>query len=409
MIVEPHVFDVTLYTVKEIQSNSATPISSGHALPQPKSQPPRPNDYLLPPLQPPFPVQPPQAQPQSSSTSANLTLPPFREGFGRVTNQGPLPPVHPPNQAPKQNELAQTPRGQQGTFVPNQSGGNLQDAKDNSDPVIQMLASRAASDHDLKALMKIVASGHATQTQLRDFQDHIDELNSMLKPRGTPDRDQDVPKPPPSPPSTTPQVLTTPSPIPPSNQVFNPPRPFLPAPVQSTPTPISRPVKQEPLPQYYSHYSQPTKPKYSSVTAVVLDIGGSGDRFLFPRFSILEYVSHGHQVIASFLVIRNGSTAASGNYKANTSYYQPITIRLSASQPRLLDTLTRVVAPPEEVRNYMNSIANKMPRAEKVFLATRLPYSSDAMDIDTPGRVLSDDIVVRRQYSPPTSMVPLAA
>lgn len=46
-----------------------------------------------------------------------------------------------------------------------------------------MLATRAASDPELKALMKIVASSKATQEQLRIFQGHIDELNAIIRQR----------------------------------------------------------------------------------------------------------------------------------------------------------------------------------------------------------------------------------
>lgn len=46
-----------------------------------------------------------------------------------------------------------------------------------------MLATRAAADPELKALMRVVASSQASQEQLRAFQAHIDELNAIIKSR----------------------------------------------------------------------------------------------------------------------------------------------------------------------------------------------------------------------------------
>lgn len=104
--------------------------------------------------------------------------------------------------------------------------------------------------------------------------------------------------------------------------------------------------------------------------------GGSGDRFLFPKFSILEYLPGG-QVIASFLIVRKGSSSDSPTYDPKLDYYQPITIRLYAHQGRQLDALQKVVAPPDEVRRYMDDIMDNMTRAEYVLLAMRLPRDGD--------------------------------
>jgi len=49
------------------------------------------------------------------------------------------------------------------------------DKKTNPDPVISKLAARASTDPELKSLMKEVATGNASQEQLRIFQRHIDE------------------------------------------------------------------------------------------------------------------------------------------------------------------------------------------------------------------------------------------
>ncbi|KAI0829566.1 hypothetical protein F5Y06DRAFT_282676, partial [Hypoxylon sp. FL0890] len=112
-----------------------------------------------------------------------------------------------------------------------------------------------------------------------------------------------------------------------------------------------------------------TKP---DISAVVLEFaGGTGDRYLFPKYSILEYVSP-TQVIASFLIVRKGSKLEYGGDPA-LDYYQPVTIRIYAQSGKHLENLARVVAPQEEVRRYMDDIMDNMTRAEYVLLAMRLP------------------------------------
>ncbi|KAI1135908.1 hypothetical protein F5Y05DRAFT_392346, partial [Hypoxylon sp. FL0543] len=112
-----------------------------------------------------------------------------------------------------------------------------------------------------------------------------------------------------------------------------------------------------------------TKP---DISAVVLEFaGGTGDRYLFPKYSILEYVSP-TQVVASFLIVRRGSKLEYGGDPA-LDYYQPVTIRIYAQSGKHLENLARVVAPQEEVRRYMDDIMDSMTRAEYVLLAMRLP------------------------------------
>ncbi|KAI4167149.1 MAG: hypothetical protein LQ348_007717 [Seirophora lacunosa] len=245
-----------------------------------------------------------------------------------------------------------------------------------------MLATRAASDHKLKALMKIVASGHASQDQLREFQNHIDELNRLIKIRDNstrPDLDQQTRAPP-----SQSQIYSATS---------SPPLPQPPLPVSSTPynplPPAPVPIKVEPQLQTQPSLNilqppklqaAPTMPYKPEVTSIVFEFSSSGDRFLFPRFSILEFLHGGTQVLASFLVIRKGSAASCGEYNKTISYYQPVTIRLSTSNTKLLEPLTRVVAPPEEVTQYMNGIFEKMSPAKPAYLVTRLPRAKEDED-----------------------------
>jgi hypothetical protein len=54
-------------------------------------------------------------------------------------------------------------------------------------------------------------------------------------------------------------------------------------------------------------------------------------------------------------------------------YYQPVTMRLSASNAKTLEVLSRVVKTAGEVRKYMEDVMERGKRAEYVHLATRLP------------------------------------
>jgi hypothetical protein len=109
------------------------------------------------------------------------------------------------------------------------------------------------------------------------------------------------------------------------------------------------------------------------ISAIVLEfIGGSGDRFRFPKYSILEYLPEGH-VIACFLIVRKGSNRESKPYIPKLDYYQPITIRLCTDRSGRLDLLSKVVALPDEARKYMNDIMDNMTRAEYVLLSMRMP------------------------------------
>ena len=410
MIVEPHVFEITLYTVRETQSTF--PAANFQTPPPPSSEfnPFQNHNTYQTPLYhvPPPPAPHFQHHNQPNSNPSQLTLPPFREGFGQFGPQGPPPLRHPPISTPKPT-VPERP----GPPTPNnarQDESVNSGTKPSPDPVIQMLATRAASDHNLKALMKVVASGNASQKQLRDFQNHIDDLNGILKSRNSPSQSTHDP-PAPEPPSSSVPEYKTQSLI--STSTLGTPQ-------SPHPPPISHPIppaaiKSEPLPQYFSHVATPQKSKVPSpykldISAIVFDFGGTGDRFLFPRFSILEYLPGGTQVIVSFLIIRTGSLAASGTYKHNSSYYQPVTMRLSTPHPKTLEPLARVVAPAEEVRNYMNSVFDKMNRTENVFLATRLPRPSESNEVEKVDSVMQvDHSIIKPMYSPPNTLVPLKA
>lgn len=136
----------------------------------------------------------------------------------------------------------------------------------------------------------------------------------------------------------------------------------------------------------------PPPPPKPDISAIVFEFaGGTGDRYLFPKFSIVEQVplpqGAGQQVLCSFLLVRRGSKSEYPQADPDLDYYQPVTIRLFTPTGRHLDHLSRVVAPQAEVQKYMDDVMDKMTRAEYVLLAMRLPRSDgtepDGKDSET--------------------------
>ena len=423
MIIEPHVFEVTLYTVKDLPPSFNAISSQPPSLSAPQYNPFAQNTAYAPP--------PYNTPPPGSASSHNTlhhghppqySLPPFKEGFGSFGLQGPPPIYHPPVRPPPP---IQPPAPAAASYPPSlpkavsndRNVAQGENGEPKTDPVIQMLATRAAKNDHLKELMKVVASGKASQTQLREFQDHIDELNSIIKsrPNSPPslgkDGDIDGPPPPPPPPPASRQPSSS------TDQFFRSNLSWMPnSTVASHPaTHTSLPsIKMEPQTSSYHVATPPPIAKPSSINGndvhgVVFDFGGSGDRFSIPKFSILEYLYSGTQVIVSFLVVRRGNTAVSGNYKANASYYQPVTIRLTTPHPKILEPLSRIVAPPDQVRRYMNNIFDQSNPAETVYLATRLPRSIDFDEEKQETVTQPDFLTTRPVYAPPDSIMPLAA
>lgn len=266
------------------------------------------------------------------------------------------------------------------------------DVVSSQNPVIQALAQRASADPRLKELMKIVALGTASETQLKEFQRHIDELNTMVKAKGN---GQQVQQPKSSPISS----------VPPNSSR---------ATYQSAWTPShSTPVKQEPLSQYYSQPSPyikskaPVAPK-PETTAIVFDIAtGNGDRYLIPRKSILEYRDANREVVVSFFTITKGGEADGGNYKSGTQYYQLVTIKLKSNNPKTLELLRKVVDPAEVVRRYMEDIAMKMTVAEKAHLMMRLPRAEGDIQPVMESAADVEEDTPKLSYPAPNSLLPL--
>ena len=405
MIIEPHAFDITLYTVKDMSMSYQYPAfppapqpSYSQYSPYPQSTP-YPSSYGAP-----FTGSSVPDQHSHPSNSAQTSLPTFREGFGRLDSQGPPPIYHPqtptPAPAPESRRMSKSSSSSH--------EGRLKEGV-SSDPVIQMLATRAASDPRLKSLMKIVAAGNASPEQLKEFQAHIDELNTLLKSPQSPTHQRrnesggQYPAP-----SSEASRTQAPSMTAGSQQGTTS------APVPTPSQTAVAPIKTEPLPSLFSPVPPPVKARHpsnkSDIQSIVFDFNGTGDRFSFPRFSILDYLPGGMQVIVSFLIIRRGNLSASLKYKDTKSYYQPVTLRLNSHHPRLLEPLARVVASPDEVRKYMDSIFDKMNRADEVYLPMRLPRAKEEGQVESKDAVVQTDIsLVKPFYEPPNSMMPWPA
>jgi hypothetical protein len=383
--VEPHIFDAQMFAIKEPTPKQPLP---PQAMYRPIIQYGPPNG-MMPPPPPPAPIPPPpqqqpcpppqpaqQAPPRPQDTPMANPMSSTPPNNAHTQSPGPAPQLNgaAPNGQPSTNPNTQQPPPQpHSTPAQAPAGGSK-----STDPVIQMLAERAATDPDLKGLMRIVANGEATQEELKKFQMHIDELTRLQKSRQAAAAAQ-------------PPVQNQPPPLPPTPAQVNghPNGHPSPSPRQS-PAPMARaaptapPPAPRPQPPFQAQPQAlrskgPLPPTKPDISGIVFEFnGGSGDRFLFPKFSILEYLPQG-QVVASFLIVRKGSSSDSLKYDPELDYYQPITIRLYAHQGRQLDALQKVVAPPDEVRRYMDDIMDNMTRAEYVLLAMQLPRdSSDA-------------------------------
>lgn len=392
IIIGPHIFDAMLYTVKDPKAQTPYPPqrqvigSSSHGSTFQQYQP-------YPPPSQPLPQAKLQLSAVHTAPTAAAATPPIPSSS--LPAAAPRPPnnsahsslssalAHSPPAARAPASAPQPTQSVQGPYIAQSS----QPAKPSPDPVIQMLATRAASDPELKALMRVVASSKASQEQLRTFQGHIDELNAIIKAREQ-QRNQEQQRPqapqprqrePPSkaqPPSqskasapgppgstdiqrmkegqgtsvacvsdaapvnsniasdapSTPGVASSGAghPVQPSRNLnhsqqqptaWQGPKFAEPAPIQSRPSQHGPPTNGP----YYcpgaAAAPPPPKVNYKSVvfefTSPLTPYGsstsghaGSGDRYLFPEYSILEWQGGGNVVVASFLLVRKVDPSA---------------------------------------------------------------------------------------------------
>jgi hypothetical protein len=352
LVAEPHIFDIILHAVKDpsaapkqgqlppgtaflqqfsnqnrSQSPATTPYRPPHGAYQNSTPSQRPPAHAPPP-----PSTPSSAYsaPRSTPTSHPQQHPPppprpIANGQGKGVGSGP-PPVPPPT-AP--------------------------------DPVIHALAQRASTDMELKSVMKIVATGKASQQQLEYFQKHIDELTKEVKQRQEAEAKQKrlaaaqaaaQPRPTPVAPHATPHSVQPP---PTAYQSPRPAQGYAHTPPVSTPRP--RPAVASPL------------------HVVVQFSENSTDRFLFPKHCIMEYLPGVTSALCSFIVVRKGSDAADpSRYDPKLEYWEPVTVQITGDAQMLM-TLGRYVTSADEARAHMEEVMGRCTRAEDVHLALRLP------------------------------------
>lgn len=371
--IEPHAFDAIMYTVKDTTPKAPLP-PPPQPLYRPIIQYGPPNGII--------PQHPPHQSPQMHNQYAPMQMVPQPPSVNGTPQKPPQSPAGPYGKSPVNGQA--TPQSYPPPSTPHQSPvPSPAPAAKSSDPVIQMLAERAATDPDLKALMRIVADGKATTDELKKFQAHIDELTEILKQR---EREASAAQQARLKAQQGSAMVQSPKTQGHGLQMANKPTLQAPGPATGARQPLPSPQQQRqyqapnipsypaPPPQPQALRSKgPVAPK-PDISAVVFEfVGGNGDRYLFPKYSILEYLPGG-QVIASFLIVRKGSAADARCYDPSLDYYQPVTIRLwTNGSGKQLESLAKVVKPPEEVRRYMDDVMDNMTRAEYVLLAMRLP------------------------------------
>jgi len=222
--------------------------------------------------------------------------------------------------------------------------------------------------------MRIVAGGNASQEELKIFQQHIDELTpqaNAIKARQAEEdraavlkwhqehqeRQQHLQE---QRPQQGAQFAQPKSP-PPLGAPHLPPHNQYPHLYPYHPPPSSVRPRQA---------SAPSVPKIVNYSAIVFEFIQSdhGDRFIFPKNSILEYRDHGCEVLASFLILKTAK-ASSGE---DVEYYEPMTVYLRSQNAKTLEHLQRMVPNPETVRVYMTEIMKKRQRAPKSWPVYRL-------------------------------------
>ncbi|QDS68571.1 hypothetical protein FKW77_000446 [Venturia effusa] len=339
--IEPHVFEATLFVVKDttpgIKQGQLPPDRQFQQFSVPQTyRPPQQYQHPAPghmvqyqtPPQPPRPTQAPPTRPPSQTM-------PYNPGSAAprplVTNTNPLP------------VPAQTPA------PPKPNPG--------PDPVIKALAARAAGNPELKKVMKVVAQGNASPSELEYFQDHIKELTAHFeKEKAEKERLKLQPMlKPPAPPA---------------------PRP----PVQNTTTfPVNGMAPRPPIIQYTHPNPQPPRPRIVSTPAplqILIQFGeNANDRYSIPKTSILEFLPGG-SLLCSFVVVKTGTDAVDKyGIDPKVEYWQPVTMRISA-EAHVLDMIGRVVSTAEESRAYMSGVMERCKKAEELKLAFRLPKVS---------------------------------
>ena len=360
--IEPHKFDVTFYVVREAQA----PIPPYYR---------HPNQHTT--KQPTYPSSPNYGFTSGTPVNASPATP--------STPQTPYPT---PTPAVKQETAPASPAPRAAA-----SQTPRPPPKTGADPVIQMLAARAASDPHLKELMKVVATSKASPDQLKEFQKHIDEFNEVVKQQDT-EREQQQ--------SSSPVPAATSKPAPTKAA-----SPATSHPVAYQPPKVATPAPAMPPPQYATYPTQP-RPE-PLIKHIVLEFHGEGaslDRWLFPEYAVLDIRYNGVEMTVSFFVERRGSeiikSLAGGSdeetallrarWRPDVEYYQPVTMHVRANQHKTVETIARGARTLPVVQDYMKKVMKDKTKTPEEFLVHQLPRDKPAPDfVDSAVELESDE------------------
>ena len=428
MIIEPHIFDVTLYTVKDPtpqpppQPINQPFVSYGplqhSSVNTPASTTPTSSPYRAPPPQQTSSTQTHQEASAPAVSPTTPQKPPPNAPSLQPPQPKPLPTSVPPPPPPK-NPNPPIQRNTPPVRSQSKPTSQQQSQQQRPDPVIHMLAQRAATDQELKQVMTIVATGKASAQQLEFFQRHIDELTKIARANKEVERKRkeaqlartaavnaqvqpiQAPAHPTAVPGTNGYHQAASQANSGTSTSSNGQQP------SSTPMPQaqSQPRPSHPNQYTYQHSTAPKPPKPQPTPLhVLLEFSSNQvDRFLFPRNSILEYLPGFKSCVCSFLVVRkikitppqstassHATTQTTGKKgakkeevaKKEKEVYQPMTVKFTAGDANTLGILAKVVAPQEEVRKYMEDIMSRAERAQEGYLALRLPKRKAGIGLD---------------------------
>ncbi|KAK6361823.1 hypothetical protein TWF730_005537 [Orbilia blumenaviensis] len=352
--IHPHVFEAKLYTVRDREKERQRDLEflqqqdqyQAQLAQMPKLPTTKPLAAKLTPMKPATP-QPPTGD-QSNLNAWRIDT----KGNGQANGHGHSRPAH--AGGPGSPNSASPPPSAR----PSQTNSG-------PDPVIQLLATRASSDPNLKALMRVVAAGQANKEQLAAFQAHIDELTPLARASAAAKAQRAALGP--LTPSSTPQSPSVSSPPPGAptapRPTYQPIQPAGPVPARSPEngqTVIPRQsVTVLPKPKQLSVADR----KHLDIKDVVFEfsIATIGDRYYIPRKSILEYRQKGTQLLVSYLYISEVDQT-----------FQPITLTINAPTSKTLEPISRVVEPKEAVQAHMKDVMSRFTRANHGYLLMRL-------------------------------------
>ncbi|KAF2437146.1 hypothetical protein EJ08DRAFT_728819 [Tothia fuscella] len=360
---EPHVFDIIFHAVKDPnavpkqgQLPPGTPFLQQYGNSQSRPQSPGPAAFR-PPLPPQLPAHQ-HATPPAPPPRAPPSHPPPSTATQTTSSTAPRPP-HSSHAQPSPPQPTPRPPQTKGGPPPVPTAPQ-------PDPVIHALAQRASTDIELKSVMKIVATGKATQQQLEYFQKHIDELTKEVKARQEAEAKQKRAA---AAAAAQAQAAAQRQ----QQNLANASR----AQVVSVPPPLPRQV------QGYNHapppvVARPRVPAVAPLHVVIQFSENSNDRFLFPKNCIIEYLPlrpppEPATALFSFTVVKKGCEAAEpGRFDKDKEYWEPVTVQITGDQTMLM-TLGKYLNSAEEVKKDMESVMARCTRSEDVFLAMRLP------------------------------------